>query len=339
MSRPALPAALLGAGRMGMLHAQHLAAGAGGFRLELVADPDPSVRQRASAGLAVKTVEDWRAVVEVPEIAAIFVCSATPFHFEQVMAALEAGKHVFCEKPLAPTLKEIDQISGAAARSGTVLQVGMHRRFDLHFRSLHDTVQSGRIGRPLLVRISSRDPHPAPSGYPRTPGGLFIDSAIHDFDIVRFLLGEEVIEVSSLGAFLVDPIAEDVGDHDTAVTLLRFESGALGALDNCRLSVQGYDQRAEVHGSAGMAAVENPTTLALRIADADGIHRAPPPEYFVERYTPAYRDEVIAFRSAIDGAPVPVTVADGRAALQLALAAYRSIAERRPVMTDEVQPD
>jgi myo-inositol 2-dehydrogenase/D-chiro-inositol 1-dehydrogenase len=322
-----------------MLHARHLAGGAGGFRLELVADPDAAARQRVATELAVPTVEDWRAVVEDPRIAAVVVSSGTPFHFEQVMAALEAGKHVLCEKPLAPTLGEIDQISYAAAQSGTVLQVGMHRRFDRHFRALHDTVRSGKIGRPLLVRISSRDPEPAPPGYPRSPGGIFIDSAIHDFDVVRFLLDEEVVEVSSMGAFLVDPIAEEAGDHDTAVTLLRFASGALGALDNCRLSVQGYDQRAEVHGSAGMAAVENPTTLALRVADADGICRPPPPAYFIERYTPAYHDEVVAFREAIDGAPVPVTVADGRAALQLALAAFRSIEEHRPVRSDEVQAD
>ncbi|MHB8220290.1 MAG: Gfo/Idh/MocA family protein [Acidimicrobiales bacterium] len=339
MSAPAIPAALLGAGRMGLLHAAHLAEGVGGFQLVVVADPVEAARRRVRDGLNVPATEDWRAAVEDPAIRAVFVCSSTPSHFEHVTTALAAGKHVFCEKPLAATLAEIDEIGLVAARSGTRLQVGMHRRFDPHFRSLYETLRSGRIGKPLLVRISSRDPEPPPPGYPRAPGGIFIDSAVHDFDIVRFLLEEEVVEVSSMGAFLVDPNDTASGDHDTAVTLLRFESGAVGALDNCRLSAQGYDQRVEVHGSAGMAAVENPEPVALRVADVTGSHRPPPPFFFVERYTAAYRAEVEAFRAAIDGAPVPVTVVDGRASLQVALAAARSIQERRLVRTEEIRPE
>jgi len=330
--------AVFGAGRMGTLHAGNLARGVGGFRLEVMADPDPATRSRVADLVGAPVTADWQSTLGDPGIAAVFVCSTTAAHHEQVIASLEAGKQVFCEKPLAGTLRETDDIVAALTRSDSVLQVGFQRRFDPHVRALADAVRVGRLGRPLLVRVSSRDPAPPPPDYPRSPGGIFIDSTIHDFDVTRFLLDDEVEEVTSMGSSLVDPVAAAAGDHDTAVTLLRFASGALGAVDNCRLAAQGYDQRVEVHGSAGMASVGNPEPLAFAVADTHGSHRPPPPYFFVERYAVAYAAEVEAFRVALDGGPVAATAADGRAALRLALAAARSVEERRPVRVEEVLP-
>jgi myo-inositol 2-dehydrogenase / D-chiro-inositol 1-dehydrogenase len=328
---PTLRLALLGAGGIGMVHARNVLHGHGGFLVEVVADPDPGARKRADADLGLECVDRWEDAVTSADVDAVLVCSASAVHAEQVIAAAEAGKHIFCEKPLALTLADCDRALEAADRAGVVLQVGFNRRFDPGAAALAAEVRSGRLGKIVLGRITSRDPEPGPPEHRRSPEGLFVESAIHDFDMVRFLLGEEPVELTSYAGALFDPIARQAGDNDTAITVLRFGSGTLFTIENCRKSASGYDQRIEIHGTEGSVRTENVRPLALTTEGPSGTTASPGAWFYPERYAASYANELDSFRRAIDGAPVEVSGHDGKAALELALAAAASAAERRGV--------
>jgi myo-inositol 2-dehydrogenase/D-chiro-inositol 1-dehydrogenase len=285
----------------------------------------------ARAGLEVARVADARADAaaelaaavgarvgeELAALDGVLVCSPPDTHVEAVLRAAEAGVHVFCEKPLAPDLAGCDTAIDACERAGVVLQVGFQRRFDGSFRALREAVESGRVGEPVLLRASSRDPYEPPPTYGTE---IFVDSTIHDLDLARFLLGSQIVEVSARTGSLATPDPQ----ADTAVTTVVFASGALAAIDNCLQSAYGYDQRVEIHGTAGMVAAGNEQAITAVVADAEGFHAPVLPHFFLERYGLAYVRELEAFAAAIEGAPVPVDGHDGRAALAAALAAQRS---------------
>ena len=300
---------IVGAGRIGRLHA------ANAERCGLVVDRVTDVQHEAAAELAARHgagVADGFGGLD-----AVLVCSPPDTHAEAIEAAAAAGAHVFCEKPLAPDLAGCDRAIEACERAGVVLQVGFQRRFDVSFRALRDAVEGGRIGEPVLLRASSRDPYELPPTY---GASIFVDSTIHDLDLAGFLVGSEIVEVSARAATLATP-----DQHaDTAVTTVVFAGGALGAIDNCWQSTYGYDQRVEVHGTAGMAAASNEQASTTVVADAEGFHAPVLPHFFLERYAPAYVRELEAFAAAIDGGPVLVDGHDGRRALAAALAARRS---------------
>ena len=192
-----------------------------------------------------------------PDIEAVIICSSTDTHTQLICEAAEAGKHIFCEKPIALDLAQIDRALAVVARCGVQLQIGFNRRFDSNFRHLRETVASGGVGTPEVVRITSRDPAPPPLSYIKVSGGIFLDMTIHDFDLARFLINSEVEEVYATGAVMVDSQIGDAGDLDTTIVTLRFANGALGVIDNSRRAVYGYDQRAEVFGSAGAVEAQN----------------------------------------------------------------------------------
>ncbi len=331
---------LLGAGRIGRLHGRHLATRMPGASLNAIADIRLLAAQELAAELGIsRAYDDPRRVIEDPAIDAVVICTSTDTHATLIEAAAQSGKHIFCEKPIDLDLARIDSVLQAVAQAGVVFQVGFNRRFDPSFRRARELVASGELGAPHLVRITSRDPAPPPIEYVRVSGGLFLDMAIHDFDMARFLVGRDVEEISATGAVLVDPAIGAAGDIDTALTSLRFAGGALGSIDNSRRAVYGYDQRVEVLCSEGAVVVGNPTAHQVDVLGPQGTRSAPLMYFFVERYTEAYLREMEAFLQAVStNAAPPVGGADGREAVVMAYAAKRSLDERRPVALTEVDP-
>jgi myo-inositol 2-dehydrogenase/D-chiro-inositol 1-dehydrogenase len=253
--------------------------------------------------------------------------------------AAAAGKHIFCEKPIDFSLAHIDRALKAVERAGVKLQIGFNRRFDANFRRIREAIVEGQIGAPHILRITSRDPAPPPISYIRVSGGMFLDMAIHDFDMARYLIGSEVKEVYAVGGVRIDPEIEQAGDIDTAIVTLRFANGVLATIDNSRQAVYGYDQRVEVFGSLGMIATANNTSNRTTLSDARGVHAALPLHFFVERYTESYIAEMAAFvRSIREDTPPPITGHDGRVPVVIGRAALKSLAENCPVRLTEVEP-
>ena len=315
---PPVRIGVLGTGRIGAMHAELLARRVPGAALAVVYDAVPESADRLGAPVA-RSVED---VLSSPAVDAVAVCSSTDTHVDLVVAAAEAGKAIFCEKPLSLDLDEVDRALAAVERAGVLLQIGFNRRFDPGHRAVRNAVAAGEVGDVHILRITSRDPAPPPLDYIAVSGGLFLDMTIHDFDMARFVTGSEVVEVYARGAVRVDPAIGEAGDVDTAVVTLAHENGALTAIDNSRRAVYGYDQRVEAFGSKGVVLSENP---------------APMPHFFLDRYEPSYIAEWEAFVAAVrSGGPSPVPGADGRAPLMIGLAARRSGRAGRLVRIAEV---
>jgi myo-inositol 2-dehydrogenase / D-chiro-inositol 1-dehydrogenase len=308
---------LIGAGKIARVHAAN-AASLEGVRLAAVADVVPEAA-RALADETGAEALDAESLLARDDVEAVLVTTPPDTHVEVIVAAAEAGKHVFCEKPLAHDVAEARRALEACEGADVLLQIGYNRRFDPSFRAVGERVHAGEIGTPWLVRISSRDPEPPPAAYLPLSGGLFLDTTSHDFDLARYVLGSEITHVAVLAASLVDPNAAELGDVDTAVLSLRFANGAFGAIDNCRRTTYGYDQRLEVHGSGGLARADNK-----------------PAHFYMDRYGEAFALELASFVRALDGEPVEVTGRDGLAAVAVAQAAKRALDERRVVELAEI---
>jgi myo-inositol 2-dehydrogenase/D-chiro-inositol 1-dehydrogenase len=328
---------VLGTGRIGRMHAELLSGRVRGVRLTAVYDPVPSAAQEVAASLRVPAAGSATELLALPEVEAVAICSSTDTHVEAVVAAAAAGKAIFCEKPVALDLDQVDRALAAVDESGVFFHVGFNRRFDPAHASVRAAVAGGEIGDVHLVRITSRDPAPPPLEYARTSGGLFLDMTIHDFDMARFVTGSEVTEVYARGTVRITPELMELGDIDTAVATLVHENGVLTVIDNSRQAVYGYDQRVEAFGSRGVAASENPLAHTGVVRTADGARAATLPYFFLERYIPSYLAQWEAFAAAVRaGEPAPVSGADGRAPLAIGLAAARSLREQRPVRTAEI---
>ena len=331
---------LVGAGRIGKLHGQNLAYRVPGARLVAIADVALPAAKACAEELQIKTaVKDYRRILDNVDVDAVVVCSSTDTHADIVEHAAAAGKHIFCEKPLDLDLKRIDRVLAAVERAGVKLQVGFNRRFDSNFRRVHDLVAAGEIGTPHIVRITSRDPKPPPLAYVKVSGGIFLDMTIHDFDMARFLIESDVVELYAAGGVMVDPEIGKAGDIDTTVITLRYANGAIGTIDNSRQAVYGYDQRVEVFGSKGMAGVTNKKPDTAEWYGADGGHSTLPLFFFLERYTDSYIAEMHAFVECIQqDKPPAVTGMDGRIPVAMGYAALKSYRENRPVRLAEIEP-
>lgn len=331
---------LIGAGSIGRVHALNIARRVSGARLVAVADPAEAAAKEIGDQLDVPAVYDSADdLLANRAVEAVVVASPASTHAQLLRDVAVACKHVFCEKPLGLDLPAIDSALEAIAQAGVALQVGFQRRFDRNFRQARDLIAEGLIGQPRLVRVISRDPRPPSIQYLRKSGGLFMDMTIHDFDIARFLIADEIEEVTALGAVLVDPaIGREAKDLDTAIIALRYATGALGVIDNCRQAAYGYDQRVEVFGSQGAVLVGNEEMDRTVLITAEGARKASPQPWFGERYADAYLAEMQAFVDAIRGGRrAEVDGKDGRVAVALALAAERSAKERRPVLVSSVE--
>lgn len=329
---------VLGVGRIGKIHAENLVTRIPGAELSVLADVFPDELKRVAVRLNISdTAADYKQVIKRQDVDAVVVCTPTNTHYQIILEAAAAGKHVFCEKPVELAIEKIKSINDTVEKCGVQLMVGFNRRFDPNFSKVLQMVNDGRVGKPRILRITSRDPAPPPEDYLLGSGGLFLDMTIHDFDMCRYLLSSEVKEVYAKASVLVDPVFNKVGDWDTAVTTLSFENGAVGTVDNSRQAVYGYDQRVEVFGSEGMVAVRNKTPDDHVYVDRLGAHSSLPLHFFLERYAESYLNEMRTFVDAIrNDKPVPVTGKDGLMSVAIGLAATRSAKENRPVAVTEV---
>ncbi|MEZ4661119.1 MAG: inositol 2-dehydrogenase [Caldilineaceae bacterium] len=330
---------LIGAGRIGRVHAESLTRRLSNVHLRAVTDLFPAAAQTCANDFQIPHVyADQRALLDDPQIDAVLICSATETHTQFIIEAAQAGKHIFCEKPIALDLAKIDAALAAVHKAGVKLQIGFNRRFDANFRHLHETVKAGGIGDVHLLQITSRDPAPPPISYVKGSGGIFLDMTIHDFDMARYLVGDEVEEVYATGGVRIDPAIGEAGDIDTAVITLRFKGGAIGVINNSRQAVYGYDQRAEVFGSKGAIEAGNNLPHNTRHSTAQSVDSPKPLHFFLERYMDSYANEMRGFVEAIekDIAP-PVSGMDGRIPVVMGLAAGKSYRENRPVRLSEVE--
>lgn len=338
MSDKRLNVGIIGAGRIGKVHAETLA-----FRIPeadpvAIADPNLSMAQEVARQYRIAKVSaDADAILSDSTIDAVLICSPTDTHADLVIRAAQAGKHTFCEKPIDHSLAKIDRALAAVEKAGVKFQVGFNRRFDANFVRVRKSVTSGEIGTPHLMHIISRDPGPPPISYIKVSGGMFLDMSIHDFDMARFLTGDDVESVYTTAAVRVDPEIGKAGDLDTAVTVLKFAGGVIAVIDNSRKALYGYDQRVEILGSAGAIATENLFPNQAVISTATGIRRDLPLNFFMERYTESFINEMRSFvRAVLRDEPTQVNGNDGRIAVLIALAARKSYDEARPVSLAEM---
>lgn len=338
MSSDLLHVGIIGAGRIGRVHAETIAFRIPEARTVAIAD----VNRKAAEALACRcgiseVVSSGEEILADPRIDAVLICSSTDTHAGLIAAAAGAGKHIFCEKPIASTLAEIDRALDAVEKAGVKLQIGFNRRFDANFARVRRAVADGEIGRPSLMHITSRDPGPPPLDYVRVSGGIFVDMTIHDFDMARFVIGDEVEEVYTAGGVHVDPEIGKAGDLDTALVVLRFRNGVIGTIDNSRRAPYGYDQRIEILGSQGKIETDNCYPNAATVSTGKAVCRDLPLNFFMERYRESFAVELQAFIAAVrEDRATPVTGMDGRIPIQMALAARRSYDEKRPVRLEEI---
>ena len=326
---------LLGAGRIGRVHARAIGADPRA-RLVAVADamPDAAAEVAKAHGAEVRTIE---AIEAAGDIDAVVICTPTTTHADLIERFARAGKAVFCEKPIDLSLPRVRDCMKVVEGAKAKLMVGFNRRFDPHFRAVRHAIDEGRIGKVEMVTITSRDPGPPPPSYIATSGGIFRDMTIHDFDMARFLLGEEVETVQASASVLVDPAIGKAGDYDSVSVILTTPSGRQAVISNSRRASYGYDQRIEVHGEKGAVTAENQRPVSIEVATAGGYTRPPLHDFFMTRYVDAYAAEIAAFVAGVaDGAPLTPSGADGLAALALAEAALASVESGRAVRVADI---
>jgi myo-inositol 2-dehydrogenase/D-chiro-inositol 1-dehydrogenase len=322
---------------MGNVHVRNIARQIPEADLVAICDIRLEVAQAAAEGLDIqRVVKDYHELLADPDIEAILIATSTNTHAFIMKDVAAAGKHIFCEKPLALGLDEIDEALAAVAKAEVKLQVGFNRRFDKSFQKVRQIVASGEIGRPCILRITDRDPEVPALEFLRVSGGMFLDQTIHDFDMARFQVGE-IEEVYATGGVLIEPELKEFGDIDTDVVTLKFANGAVGAIDNSRQAVYGYDQRLEVFCSNGTAMANNEFENTAVMGKPGGFLSAKLPHFFMQRYAPCYVEEVRQFIECVrENKPTPTTGADGRAAVILGYAAWKSLHENRPVKVSEI---
>ena len=327
--------AVLGAGRIGQVHANAIAS-VPGAQLTAIADPVPEAAQRV-ADLHGCDIRDIETILSATDIDAVVICTPTDTHADLIERAARAGKAIFCEKPVDLDVARVKQCLKTVDDTGATLMVGFQRRFDPDFRALRDVIDAGTIGAVEMVTLTSRDPGAPPISYIERSGGIFRDMTIHDFDVARWMLGEEVETVMAAASNLVDPAIGKAGDYDSVNVILTTATGKQCTINNTRRATYGYDQRIEVHGSKGSVAADNHHKSRVMVANGSGYTIPPLLDFFMTRYTAAYAAEIAAFARAVeDKTATPTTGHDGLMALALAEAALRSVKEGRAIKVSEV---
>ncbi|MEH8096541.1 inositol 2-dehydrogenase [Gallibacterium anatis] len=330
---------IIGAGRIGRVHSESISKYVKGAEIKAISDIKVTEElQSWAASMGISHVyDDYRKILQDPEIDAVLVCSSTNTHAPISIEAAQAGKHIFCEKPVDPNKDKIREVLDVVDKARVKFQVGFNRRFDHNFKAIKDRVVAGDIGEPHLIRVTSRDPDAPPIEYVKVSGGMFFDMTIHDFDMIRYLSGSEVVEVYAAGGVLVNPEIGKAGDIDTAVITLKLANGAIGVIDNSRKAVYGYDQRAEVFGSKGAVQTSNDTNSTAVYSCEAGVIAEKPKYFFLERYMQSFAEEIRCFiDSIVNDTPTAVNGNDGLQPVLIALAAQKSLEEGRPVKLSEV---
>lgn len=329
--------AVIGTGRIGSMHVENIVNKVPEANLVAICDVRLDVAQAVADQWGItRVVRDYHELLADETIEAVLISTTTSTHAEIIKDCANAGKHIFCEKPIALDLAKIDEALEAVDRAGIKLQVGFNRRFDKSFQKVREIVKSGELGRPCMLKITNRDPELPSKEFLRVSGGLFLDMTIHDFDMAQFQIGE-VTEVYATGSVLIDSELEEFGDLDTALITLKFRDGTIGSIDNSRQAVYGYDQRLEVFCLEGTAMAENEKENTVQKGDRNGFQSSRVPNFFMQRYAPCYVDEVRQFLVSVrDDLPTVVTGEDGRNAVVIGYAAWKSFHENRPVKISEI---
>ena len=317
--------ALIGCGRIGRIHATNVAASAT-LRLAHVADPDAAAAGDLGQryGARVSSVDE---ILADPAVKGVIVASSTDTHLQYSLDAARAGKVVFCEKPLDQSLERAEAAGEELRSLGAEIFLGFNRRFDPNFAELQHRLVEGEVGDLESLHLISHDPAPPPIDYVKVSGGIFKDMVIHDFDMARWLLDDEVTEVFSSASVLIDRAIGEAGDHDTAKTVLRTASGKLCMISSSRRSGYGYDQRIEAFGSRGMIRAQNQLESTVETWGETGGSSDRLQNFFLDRYAAAYRREIDHFAAIIGGDAAPaIDFRDGIAALRIAEAAAQSAA-------------
>ncbi|MBI3143707.1 MAG: inositol 2-dehydrogenase [Pseudogulbenkiania sp.] len=328
--------ALFGAGRIGRLHAENVSANPDA-RLVCVYDVNGTAASEVAQKYGAEVAPTVDAALANPEVDAVLIASSTNTHVDLITRSAQAGKAVLCEKPIDLDIAQVNRCREAIAGCNVPVQIGFNRRYDPNHRGVFEAVKKGEIGQLEQLVITSRDPSPPPASYVAVSGGLFRDMMIHDFDLARFILGEEIVEVTASGSVLVDPAIGEAGDIDSAMVVMKTASGKLCHINNSRRASYGYDQRVEAFGSLGMVISNNrtATTVERYSASATGV-REPLLNFFIDRYGDAYRNQINDFIDAVrnNRAPSP-GFDDGRRALLLADAALESLRSGRTVQLND----
>ena len=331
--------ALIGCGRIGQVHLRSLLAHPEACELALVVDANSAALDSIAATYRLDhTSADLAAAFDDPTIDAVVIASSTETHASCIEQAAHSGKAALCEKPIALDLESTDRALEAVRAAGTQLQIGFQRRFDGGYAAARAAIVDGSLGRIEMIRDAMRDPAPPPLPYLKRSGGLYRDMTVHNFDCVRWLKGDDPVEVFAIGSALTGEDIRAAGDIDTSVVTMRFADGSLATIENSRRSGFGYDVRTEIFGSAGALMVGESRQTPVRRFDEHGVHEDHQ-YFFLERFARAYELEMVAFLDVVTtGAAPSVTGEDGRAAMVLAIAAERSLATRRPVMVESAAP-
>ncbi len=330
-----LKVGLLGAGRIANVHARAVA---GHAKSQLAAVSDVVAENAAALasgyGAAVRTSDE---IIADPNIDAVLIATSTDTHSDFIEAAAAAGKAVLCEKPVDLSLERAKACQAKVAASQAPVMIGFNRRFDPNFGALKQAVESGEIGKPELLSVTSFDPAPPPVDYIKVSGGLFRDMMIHDFDMANFVMGEAPVTIAATGSSIVDPEIGAAGDVDTAVVTMTYADGRIAVIKNSRRAAYGYDQRVELLGATGLLQANNMLENTIVKSTKSGVTGAKPTYFFLERYMPAYEAEWDSFVQVVaDGAPIPVTLEDGVTALAMAEAATLSAKNGAPVALADV---
>ena len=332
---------IIGAGRIGKVHLESISYHVKNATVTAMADPfmnEETEKLIRSYGVS-KVTKDYKDILNDKDIDAVLVCSSTDTHAAISIEAINAGKHVFCEKPVDHSIEKIQAVADALNEHPDIkFQVGFNRRFDHNFAAIRKAYDDGKIGEAHILKIPSRDPEPPNPAYIKVSGGIFLDMTIHDFDMACFLTDSDVEELYVNSAVLVDPAIGEQGDVDTAIITMKMANGALAVIDNSRKAAYGYDQRAELFGSKGMVATSNDTVSSAVISNADGVTGEKPLFFFLERYMGSFSEEMRQFTEAvINDTEVPVGIHAGLQSVKIGLAARKSVEEHRPVKISEIQ--
>ncbi len=318
--------AVIGLGRIGKIHANNINNNIPGVNLFAVADIYEDALKDIEADSLELVTTDYHEVLKSPDIDGVLICTSTETHAEIIIEASEKGKHIFCEKPIALQMEKIDKALSAVEENNVIIEIGFNRRYDPNFNKAQKLIEKGEIGKPVQIVIISRDPAPPDEQYIAGCGGMYLDMTIHDFDMARFLLGEEIVEIMATGNCLIDNNFAKHGDIDVSTVSFTSESGCVGTIINSRKSSYGYDNRAEVLGAEGSIEVENRKDTEVKIKKENGIVNDKLMHFFTERYAQAYIEEIKDFAKCIREKTTPLASGhDGKMAFKLGQAAKKSL--------------